>query len=240
MTFIPAVELDCHLRGINLHVLGYGINPFYEAFEQYEKFVLEQEQKASAIQLDAVRTLGIVVEEEKIQAQAIDGVITGEMIAEVALQDMKNDKHPLLIPYRDGGNRRDNPYVNFYWDLCSQGKPAYAPVKFMTLAQAIAMIKDAGGFAVLAHPGINIGKNAELFQEIVASGIYGVEAYSSYHDVDTIQFYIEQGKEQNVFFTIGSDFHGKTKPSVYLGAFCVQEEKEIHKTFMKLIHKISE
>ena len=240
ITLVPAVELDCHIHGTDLHILGYGINPFNDAFDQYKKFTLEQEQKASVIRLEAIRTLGIVVEEERIQALAIDGVITGEMLAEVALQDMKNDKQPLLIPYRGGGNRSDNPYGNFYWDLCSQGKPAYAPVKFMTLAQAITMIKDAGGFAVLAHPGISIGKNAELFQEIVTSGICGVEAYSSYHDVDTIQFYRALGKEQNVFLTIGSDFHGKTKPAIHLGAFSVQEEEEIHKAFMKQFHKISE
>ena len=32
---IPGVELDCHLRGVNLHVLGYGIDPAAAEFESY-------------------------------------------------------------------------------------------------------------------------------------------------------------------------------------------------------------
>ena len=236
MTLIPALELDCQFHGTNLHVLAYGIDPYDEAFSRYEKSILEQEQKGSAARLEAIRSLGMVVEEEKIQALARNGVITGEMIAEVALQDKKNDRHPLLIPYREGGNRSDNPYVDFYWDFCSQGKPAYAAVAYMTLAQAVTMIEESGGFAVLAHPGINIGKNAEAFQEIVTNGICGVEAYSSYHDADTVRFYIAQAKAQHVLLTLGSDFHGKTKPSIRLGAFSVREENEILEAFMERFH----
>ena len=235
VTLIPAVELDCHLHGVNLHILGYGIDPTDPAFAEYEADLIRQEQKASAVRVQAVRSLGIVVAEEQIQALAIDGVITGEMIAEVALQDSRNDEHPLLAPYRAGGTRGNNPYVNFYWDVCSQGKLAYAPVDFLTLAQGIAMIQKAGGFAVLAHPGINIGKNAALFQEIIASGVRGVEVYSSYHDADSVQFYRQQAQEQQVLMTIGSDFHGKTKPSIHLGSFAIPDEPEIHRAFLNRV-----
>jgi predicted metal-dependent phosphoesterase TrpH len=238
LNLIPAVELDCHIHGTNLHIIGYNIDPLHPVFSRYEKYVLRQSQKASMTRLKAIRSLGIVVDEEKIQALAIDGIITGEMIAEVALQD-NNDQHHLLLPYREGGIRSDNPEVNFYWDLCAQGKPAYVPIHYWALTQAIMAIHEAGGFAILAHPGINIGKNEELFREIVGSGICGVEAYSSYHDPDTIHFYSEQAKKLNILLTIGSDFHGKTKPAVHLGAFRILEEQKIYAAFMRHVSIIN-
>jgi len=232
---ITGVELDCHLRGTNLHVLGYAIDPAAEDFERYEDDLTRQEQQASLTRLAAVRRLGVAIEQEKIDALAIDGVITGEMLAEVALADPRNEAHPLLRPYRAGGARSENPYVNFYWDVCSQGKPAYAHVDFWTLAQAVDAIRRAGGFPVLAHPGINIGRDAELFGEIVAAVVEGVEAYSSYHDAETAAFWARQARERGVLVTIGSDFHGKTKPSIRLGAFAIPEEAQIHAAYLERV-----
>ena len=59
-------------------------------------------------------------------------------------RDNKNQENPLLKPYYEDGLRSDNPYVNFYWDFCSQGKSAYAEVKFISLKEAIKVILDNG------------------------------------------------------------------------------------------------
>lgn len=233
ITLIPGVELDCHLRGANLHLLGYAIDPAAPDFGVYEDDLTRQEQQASLVRLEAVRGLGILIEQEQIDALAIDGVITGEMLAEVALADPRNAGHPLLLPYRAGGSRAANPYVNFYWDVCSQGKPAYAHVEFMTLPHAVDTIRRAGGFPVLAHPAINIGRDADLFAEILSAGVEGVEAYSSYHDAETAEFYARQARERGVLVTIGSDFHGKTKPAIRLGAFAIPAEDKIHAAFLE-------
>lgn len=235
ITLIPGVELDCHLGGANLHVLGYAIDHRAGDFNRYETFLLEQEQDASAVRLEAVRGLGILIEDESIRALAVDGVITGEMLAEVALRDPRNDDHPLLRPYRAGGSRSDNPYVNFYWDVCSQGKPAYVHVEFWNLAEAVEAITNARGFPVLAHPGINIGRDAAVFAEIIAAGVAGVEAYSSYHDPETIRFYAQQAQARGVLMTIGSDFHGKTKPAIRLGAFSIPDEPQIRAAFLERV-----
>lgn len=76
--------------------------------------------------------MGIYIDRESLQALTREGIATGEMIAEVALA-LGNAGDPLLSPYRLEGGRSDNPYVNFYWDFCGQGKPAYLPVEYMSL-----------------------------------------------------------------------------------------------------------
>ena len=39
--------------------------------------------------------------------------------------------------------------------------------------------------------------------------------------------YLELAKKRNLLITIGSDFHGKTKPSIHLGQFEIGQEVDI-------------
>ena len=232
---IPAVELDCHIDGINLHVLGYGINPNHPTFDAYEEEILTQERISSQFVVNKIRELGIHLEDKALNRVQIHGVITGEMIAEVALEDSKNDNNELLVPYREGGSRSQNPLVNFYWDYCAQGKVAYYPIKFRTIDEIIQMIKDAGGFAVLAHPGNNIKTNVDVFKKIIDKGVIGVEVYSSYHSPEVIEHYHALALEHDLIMTLGSDFHGKTKPSIHLGKFNIPDEKQLTERFIAQI-----
>ena len=111
-----------------------------------------QEQDASKKRMKLVRELGIEFSDEVIESLSRNGVVNGEMIAEAAMLYDKERKNPLLQPYYENGYRSDNPYVNFYWDYCSKGKPAYAEVKYITLKEAIEVIEKSGGVPVLAHP----------------------------------------------------------------------------------------
>ncbi len=229
---IPAVELDCHINGVNLHVLGYGINPEDPAFHIYEEEIIAQEQVSSKIMIQKIREIGIILEENELDKIAINGVITGEMIAEVALHDHRNDANEHLFVYREGGTRSDNPYVNFYWDYCAQGKVAYSPIHFRTLDEIVKMINDAHGFAIIAHPGNNIKTNVELFNTIIDKGVIGVEVYSSYHTPEITAHYYNLAKERDLIMTIGSDFHGKTKPSIQLGTFDINDELLLTERFI--------
>lgn len=213
---LSGIELDVTFKEVNLHLLGYGIAED-ERYHEYEKIIAEQEIKASGFRMDMIRELGIPFSTEKVLELSRGGIVTSEMIGEAAIIE-ENKDHPLLLPYFPGGERSDNPYVNFHWDFCAQGKPAYVPIAYMSLSQGISLILDTGGIPVLAHPGQNIGLNEALLKEIIQEGIHGIEAYSSYHNADTTAFYVKKAKEHNLLITAGSDFHGKTKPAIPIGA----------------------
>lgn len=217
VTLVPGVELDCVCNSVNLHVLGYWIDPLHPGFEAVERDVLEQEQSAAKKRIEMTQALGLQVDAGELLKNAKDGVVTGEMIAEAALAQPENEESPLLAPYRPGGSRADNPFVNFYWDFCSQGKPAYVPIQFISLREAVTLIRDAGGIAVLAHPGINIHEDAALLDAIVAQGVVGLEAFSSYHSPEQTAFYQEQARLRDLAISCGSDFHGKIKPAIRIG-----------------------
>ena len=107
--------------------------------------------------------------------------------------------------------------MNFYWDFYAQHKPCYVEVDFPELEEAIAIIHKNGGKAVLAHPGNNLKGQFEIFDEIVGLGLDGVEAFCSYHDHETAEYFVKRAEKFNIGITCGSDYHGKTKPSVKLG-----------------------
>ena len=74
-------------------------------------------------------------------------------------------------------------------------------MEFMSLSDAIELIRAAGGVPVLAHPGNNVKEDEELLHGIVQAGIIEIEVYSSYHSPEQIQFYSRQAEKYNLIKT---------------------------------------
>jgi predicted metal-dependent phosphoesterase TrpH len=218
--YIPAVEIDCTCNGRNFHVIGYQIEYTNEDFKKIEQNILKQELIASKERLKKTNQLGFHITEDELNALPkgeFGDVWTGEMFAEILLGKAEYNDHELLRPYRKDGSRSDNPYVNFYWDFYAQGKPCYTEIKFPTVEETVSLIHRNGGKAVLAHPGLSLKGNNSLLDEIIACGIDGIEAFSSYHDQPVSQYFYDAARKNNLIVTCGSDYHGKNKPSVKLG-----------------------
>ena len=230
--YISGIEIDCSFMGKNFHLLGYGINEDSPDFAVHEDTHLSMERIASRERLSLTRKLGFDVTADELNAVSnIDdgtGNWIGEVFAEVLLAKKEYQNHELLRPYLSGGERSDNPYVNFYWDYYSQGKACYVKTDFPSLEFAIAIIQKNGGKAVLAHPGQNLRGQFELFDEVVKCGIDGVEVFCSYHDEKTAGYFYDKAIQKSLIITCGSDYHGKTKPSVVLGKTgCTLDRKSI-------------
>lgn len=214
---IPAIELDCLFAGYEPHLIGYGIDPDLPAFAAVEAHVEAEERRIAAERLDLIAGLGMRVHRKALLAK-MDGVVTGEDIAEDVLTNPENDGREDLLPYRPGGRRADNPLVNFYWDYCAVGKPAFVPMRYLSLAQAVDLVRRAGGVPVLAHPGQTFaGQETALLTRALALGIWGIEAYSSYHTPQVSRMLCDFAAEQGLIVTCGSDFHGKIKPAIHMG-----------------------
>ncbi|WP_028044283.1 PHP domain-containing protein [Candidatus Stoquefichus massiliensis] len=228
--YIPAVEIDCTYEGINLHVLGYGINYHHKDFIDLEENVLQQELSSSLKKIDLTNALGFHITKNDLDKVSDNGVYTGEMFAEVLLNMDQYKDHELLLPYREGGTRSDNPYVNFYWDYYAQGKPCYTEIIYPTLKETIDLIHRHGGKAVLAHPGNNLKGQFGVFDEMMKLGYDGVECFSNYHNPETVEYFYQKGQEYHIMTTCGSDYHGKTKPAIELGECrCIIDECIIEK-----------
>lgn len=108
---------------------------------------------------------------------------------------------------------------------------------------AIAVIRHAGGVAVLAHPYLLYLEQSQLdvlLTKLQASGLQGIEAYYSRHTPAQTQCYLRLAKQHGLIVTCGSDFHGPAvKPDIAIGTgicgnLCV-ESREIPEALSKKI-----
>lgn len=221
--YIPGIEIDCMYQNVNFHLLGYQINYKSPDFQEIEDNISDQSQNASLQMLKKTQELGFHITENEMEEISKNcywpNRWTGEMFAEVLLNKEEYQSHPMLTPYRPGGNRSDNPYVNVYWDIYAPGKPCYVPVAFPKLLDMIDLIHQNGGLAVLAHPGQNLKNQESLLSDLIQLPLDGLEAASSYHSPEQGSYYYQQAQAAGLKITCGSDYHGKTKPSVSLGKF---------------------
>jgi len=78
-------------------------------------------------------------------------------------------------------------------------------------AEAVAVIREAGGLPILAHPGISLrhaGITGETLRPFLDFGIAGLECYSHYHDEATTRFCLDWCTSHDLLISGGSDCHG--------------------------------
>lgn len=219
----PAIEIDCTYQNVNFHVLGYNIDLDSADFDVIEQNVRKQCLSVSRERLRLINEFGgFQLTPSDLNAVTAGSYWsehwTGEAFAEALLTNPSYKESDLLKPYRKNGTRSDNPYVNFYWDYFSQGTPCHISMSYPEMEDVIHLIHRNHGKAVLAHPGMNLKGNYDMLDLILPLGIDGLEAYSSYHDPNTVEWFVSKARQNHLFVTMGSDFHGKTKPGIKLGS----------------------
>jgi|WetSurSiteA1Bulk_404760.scaffolds.fasta_scaffold02870_2 3',5'-nucleoside bisphosphate phosphatase len=223
---VPGIEVDCQYMGIDLHVLGYNINWESKDFDALKDAIAGMVIERFPVMVENLSKAGIVVDAEEVLLKAGSNLPSGELIAEVLLNNDKYLGNEKLDPYRKGGHRSDMPYINFYHDYFSQGRPAYVKIDFMDYRDAIALIKGNGGIPVIAHPGLNLKGKEQLIEELLDKGAEGLEAFNNYHTHDQIDYFARNAMNKKLLVLCGSDFHGKTKPLIKPGVFRTIEAYE--------------
>lgn len=96
------------------------------------------------------------------------------------------------------------------------GAPAYVPRYKLDPEEAIKIVRESGGVAVLAHPGAQ-----ELEGEIYRwkrVGLQGLEVIHPEHSDEDIKKYQSIARQLELIMTGGSDFHGEgVKPGIIIG-----------------------
>lgn len=103
----------------------------------------------------------------------------------------------------------------------TEGKPGFVEHRWAKLADAVRWITEAGGIAVIAHPGrYDFTPNEEyaFFSEFKAHGGQGVEVVTGSHTVPEYQKYADMAKEFDLLASRGSDFHSPDESHTDLGA----------------------
>jgi predicted metal-dependent phosphoesterase TrpH len=102
----------------------------------------------------------------------------------------------------------------------TEGKPGYVDHCWANLRDAVRWIVDAGGVAVIAHPGrYDFTPNEEyaLFSEFKRHGGQGVEVVTGSHTVPEYAKYAAMACEFDMLASRGSDFHDPQESHTDLG-----------------------
>ena len=102
----------------------------------------------------------------------------------------------------------------------TEGHPGYVPHRWASLGDAVRWITDAGGLAVIAHPGrYRFSPTAEfaLITEFIAHGGQGVEVMTGSHSPAEHVRYADTALEFGLLASRGSDFHSPGESRTELG-----------------------
>jgi hypothetical protein len=118
----------------------------------------------------------------------------------------------------DAGHCADVPEV--FRRFLTEGKPGFVEHRWAKLGDAVRWVREAGGEAVIAHPGrypFTPTEEYALFTEFIAHGGRGVEVVTGSHTAADAEKYTETALEFGLYASRGSDFHSPEESRTDLG-----------------------
>lgn len=201
MRVLSGVELSCSAHK-EIHVLGYGIDPGHAALNAFCKERVAQREARTEEMVRKLCALGKPIELARVRELA-RGVMGRPHVARALLEAGH------VSSVSDAFDRFLKP-----------GKPAYVPKEDVRVADAVALIRSAGGVAVLAHPmELKMGETMleSLIGEWKAQGLEGVEVYHPSAANNHASFLLHLAQRLGMLVTGGSDFHGESVRKTEIG-----------------------
>lgn len=192
LNIIPGLELSSYLSPLEVHILGYFIDIHNVSLQKILKVAHEDRLKRIYAIAEKLRGLHVDIDPQEIFTLAGKGSPGRMHVAEVIW------KHGYC-----------NTILESFSKYIGDHGPAYVPKKTLTPQQAIELIREAGGVAVLAHPGLS--QRDHVIEDLVKYGLQGIEVYYPSHTPQAVKKYQKIAKKYNLVETGGSDFHGERK-----------------------------
>lgn len=186
---IPGVEINTDYNHQEIHILGYFIRFKDRQFLAH----LDRLQNARVIRIEKMVNrlpgLGLPVKLKRVLELAGAGSVGRPHIG------MAMVEKGYVTSIQEAFQR--------YLGL---GRPAFVPRFALTPAEAVGIIRQAGGVAVWAHPGL--AKHDYLLAELIGAGLRGLEVYYPEHTPEMVRHYLALARQHRLVVTGGSDYHG--------------------------------
>lgn len=200
---VPGVEISTEYNGREIHVLGYYVSqesPRLKAMlEEFRDFRATRNVRM----VERLREEGFSITMEQLREKFPDSVLTRAHMSRFLCETGQLPDTRTAFSKYLGENC-----------CCYIDRPKISP------ADAVELIREAGGLAVLAHPVLCNLPDEELLQmigEMKQAGMCGLEAVYSENTADDEAHMKKLAEEFGLCITGGSDFHGKNKPDIQLG-----------------------
>lgn len=200
---IRGIEVSAEYEGTEIHIVGLFVNSENDEFDSVLKKLRMSRKNRNTEMVEKLNNIGINIKYEDVVKRAEGGIVTRAHIA----REVINKGYALT------NNEVFERYIG-------KDKPAYVKRQVLPWTDAIRLINESGGLAVLAHPLIYklTEKRLEMIiGELAKEGLAGIEAYYSTHSDEDISYIKSAAKKYNLRLSGGSDFHGANKPKIDLG-----------------------
>lgn len=203
---IPGIEINAAAPdGSDLHIVGLWIDP--DNFTLQKQLTILRESRVSRTEkiLALLRDLGIDINLDDVLKYANEDVVSRSHIASALLEKG-------VVATKAEAFQR----------LIGEGCPAYVPRLKVEPAQAVELIRQAGGVPILAHPGLL--PNLDVLPALLEVDLVGMEVVHPSHDEAQMEYYLRLAEEKNLLPSGGSDCHGPGgKDQVFLGSYTIPE-----------------
>ncbi|HQO57968.1 MAG TPA: PHP domain-containing protein [Candidatus Omnitrophota bacterium] len=196
---VSGVELSSEEEGRDIHVLGYFIDPENSALLSALRHFQDIRIERIHLMLEKLGQMGI----HNITFEEVDAQTKADVVGRLHLAQ-------LLIRKGWAADHREA-----FAKYLGEGAPAYVKKSRLNVREAMGLIHQAGGLAVLAHPMVT---NVDhLIPRFAREGLDGLEVYYP-HTYETItQYYERKADKYGLLRTGGSDAHGQHKNHTYIG-----------------------
>jgi len=214
---VPGIEAKCEHKNHGMEILGYFIEADSAALRHHREDLLKRRRVRIERMLERLRGQGVTLRLEDVEAVA-GGVPLGRPHLAAAL---------VRAGYAATPQEAFDRYL-------LRSRPAYVPIEKPPAEQVIRCIHEAGGAAVLAHPGCMITPPdiEEFIGEVAELGLDGLEVWYPYGEAG--RRVREEAKERQAFWarmerladelgllkTGGSDFHSLSRLAPLGAATC--------------------
>ncbi len=196
---VAGVELSSEHNGKDIHILGYG-------FDTHDSLLAQQLRGMQEARVERMKKMIVRL------GELGKGGIKLEDVASLTRSDSLGRLHLAKILLARGHVRSLDEAFEKY---LSEGACAYYPKFRQTPFEAIRLINDSGGVAVMAHPVLT--QRDELIPALVEAGLGGIEAYYPNCVMAVVNSYLSIAEKYGLVVTGGSDAHGKAKSSTFIG-----------------------
>jgi predicted metal-dependent phosphoesterase TrpH len=192
-------EISCLTNdGISVHMLGLLFDPLHQEMQQVLEETRDGRLPRMRKMIEKMRNEGMDISIEDVERAMPDGATMGRPHLADALVAKKIVKS------------RDEAFI----ELLHNDSRFYVSHAAPTPAEAIALIRRAGGVAVIAHPfASHRGQilKAEDFSDLVAAGLNGIEVDHRDQNPDERAMLRVIARELSLVVTGSSDYHGTGK-----------------------------
>jgi predicted metal-dependent phosphoesterase TrpH len=214
---IPGIEVSTYIEGVgSMHMVGLGLDLDNKRLQQALDELVQGREVRNTNILRKLRELGYEVEEERVRELA-GGAVVGRLHIATAMME-KN--------YVASLHEAFDCYLG-------SGKPAYMHRRRFTPEESIAMIREAGGVAVMAHPfSLRLDRDQleRHIRNMAEIGLGGIEILYPEHTAEFREYLFKIAEKYHLAPSGGSDFHGANKPGIELGS------QRVPVSFLKALH----